>query len=150
VFARESFEPELLCAEENELLGRIASEGGVVHTPLLSVYHHRRQGLRRHARQLFKYGVGRGQVVARNPSPRQLAFLLPAAAAAGTLAALLLVPPVGLALCGLYALAVVVEALRIVALRDAPIALTLIVLTHACYAAGTVAGAAYELRRRRS
>jgi hypothetical protein len=143
------FAAELVCAEENELLGRVAG-GKIVHTPALAVYHHRRPGLYRHARQLFKYGLGRGQVVARHPTPRQLAFLAPAAAAAGVIVLLALAPPAGVALLVAYAVVVAVGSVRIVGLRDAPLAAVLVVLTHAAYGAGTVYGLVYEsvLRRR--
>jgi hypothetical protein len=145
----EPFAPELLCAEENELLGRMAG-GRIVHTPALAVYHHRRSGFYLHARQLFKYGIGRGQVVARHPSSlRQLAFLAPAAAALAALALLVVAPVAGLLVVGAYAVAVGVEAVRIGGVRDAPLAASLLVLTHVAYAAGTVSGIAYELVQRR-
>src|SRR3954451_10188681 len=142
------FAAELVCAEENELLGRMGG-GRIVHTPALAVYHHRRPGLYRHARQLFKYGLGRGQVVARHPTPRQLAFLTPAAAALGVLVLLAVVPAAGLALLAGYAAVVVAGSVRIAGLRDAPLAALLIVLTHAAYAAGTVYGLVYEAVLRR-
>jgi hypothetical protein len=142
------FAAELICAEENELLGRMGG-GRIVHTPALAVYHHRRPGLYRHARQLFKYGLGRGQVVARHPTPRQLAFLAPAAAALAVLVLLAVVPAAGLALLVAYAIVVVAGSVRIAGLRDAPLAALLIVLTHAAYAAGTVYGLVYEAVLRR-
>jgi hypothetical protein len=143
----EPFAPELLCAEENELLGRMGS-GTIVHTPRLAVFHHRRPGFYLHARQVFKYGIGRGQVVARHPSPRQLAFLTPALGAGAAVAALAAFPVVGVALVTAYALTVVAGSIRLAGLRDAPLAAALVVVTHAGYAAGTIGGLVYELTHR--
>jgi GT2 family glycosyltransferase len=71
---------ELVCAEENELLSKLRSEGGtMLYEPRLWVFHARRGSLRSFARQMLKYGRGRGQLLAHRPGNVRAAYLAPVA-----------------------------------------------------------------------
>ena len=98
VFA--GFAGDLLCAEENELLAQLARTGAkMVYHPELAVYHHRRDSLGSHLRQMAKYGFGRGQVLVRTLGATRLAHVLPALTLACVLGAAALNPAVlGIAL----------------------------------------------------
>src|ERR1019366_807555 len=70
------FVDQLVCAEENELLAKLRSQGEPMrYEPSLRVFHARRAAPRSFARQMFKYGRGRGQLVARRPSTLRAAYL---------------------------------------------------------------------------
>lgn len=73
------FASELVCNEENVLLGLLALEQRVMlHDPALIVYHVRRNTLAGFARQVFKYGRGRWQNTMALPRSLSPIFLLPA------------------------------------------------------------------------
>jgi O-antigen/teichoic acid export membrane protein/GT2 family glycosyltransferase len=144
------FREGLVCAEENELLGRLHARGTFFQDPQLAVYHHRRETLARHVRQMAKYGFGRGQLIVHAPSAAQLLYLLPAAAAVALVALAAFLPLLALAIVAAYLAVVVGDAVRVGGLRQSPTALGLLVGTHAGYALGTVVGAAFELLGRAS
>jgi succinoglycan biosynthesis protein ExoA len=144
------FLTHLVCAEENALLAELRRRGERMrYEPALRVHHVRRPTVRSFARQMVKYGRGRGQVMARRPSTTRLAYLAPSA----LLVYLALVPaafalsvPAALALAPATAYAVLVCAsgLRIGRslgrMSDAPLAWALTLVVHLCYGAGVLRG----------
>ena len=145
-----TFSPDLLCAEENEMLAELAHRGARMHyDPSLVAYHERRATFAGFARQMHKYGRGRGQVLVRRPGTFRPAYLAPSA----LLVHLALVPllltavgPVAVAPIVAYGGAVAACAAWIARTlrRPADIALAagLILTLHACYGAGVLRGAA--------
>jgi GT2 family glycosyltransferase len=144
------FLDELVCAEENELLAKLRSQGELMrYEPSLRVFHARRASPGPFARQMFKYGRGRGQLLARRPSTIRAAYIAPLALllylvaapvsiVAGASAAIVLLPLV------LYAGLTIATALRVAWMlrrpAAAPVAALLIPTLHMCYAAGTLSG----------
>jgi len=151
------FLPDQVCAEENAVLAHLYAQGFRMHyDPTLVAYHDRRPDWRGFARQMHKYGLGRGQLIARRPATFRLPYVVPslllaylAAALVGTVAA------VGLgasartflvlwAPAGLYALALAGGAARVAwtlhARRAAPLACVMLAVLHACYGWGVVQG----------
>jgi GT2 family glycosyltransferase len=146
-----SFSSEFVCAEENALLSELRTRGEEMrYDPGLSVFHTRRSKAGPFAEQMFKYGRGRGQLLARRPvstfraayvAPTALLFyliLLPATLALSVAPMVAIVP--AMVYCGL----VIANALRIggTLKRPAavPLAAALIVTIHLCYGAGVVRG----------
>jgi len=75
---RPVFLSEMVCNEENLLLGLLAREHRtMLHDPALVVYHIRRKTLRGFAQQVFKYGRGRWQNTVALPASLSPAFLIP-------------------------------------------------------------------------
>lgn len=75
---RPVFGSELVCNEENLLLGLLERENrAMLHDPALVVYHARRGTLAGFARQIFKYGRGRWQNTMALPGSLSPVFLLP-------------------------------------------------------------------------
>ncbi len=73
-----SFLEELKCAEENWLLQDVErGRGRLGYDPDLAVWHERRPDLAAFARQVYKYGFGRGQIFRRRASGLRLAHLIP-------------------------------------------------------------------------
>ena len=144
------FADGLVCAEENALLSQLRRRGERMrYEPSLRVFHARRPTLRSFAKQMQKYGRGRGQLLARRPGTLRAAYLAPTM----LLLYLLLLPalvassaPIGLALgpAALYGALVGASAVRIGStLRrpaDIPLAAVLILAVHLCYGAGVVRG----------
>jgi succinoglycan biosynthesis protein ExoA len=144
------FFDDLVCAEENALLATLRAGGARMrYEPRLRVFHERRPTERSFARQMFKYGRGRGQLTLRDPRTLRAAYLAPS----GLLLYLLLTPilattsPLGvLALIplALYGLLVAATAARIAwtlrRLGDVPMAGVLVVTVHLFYAAGVMWG----------
>jgi hypothetical protein len=140
----------LVCAEENEVLAELRAQNEVMrYDPCLSVLHNRRRTLTSFARQMFKYGRGRGQLLARAPETFRFAFVVPAGLVAylGTVAVLLasgLASELALAPVALYAVLVATNAatvswtLRSVAAM--PTAGLLTVVVHLSYGAGLIRG----------
>jgi Glycosyl transferase family 2 len=90
------FVSHLVCAEENALLTELRSRGErMLYEPSLRIFHVRRPRLRPFARQMFKYGRGRGQLLGRHPSFFRTAYAAPS----GLLVYLVLLPAL-LALLG--------------------------------------------------
>jgi succinoglycan biosynthesis protein ExoA len=150
-----AFPKELVCAEENAVLAELAHEHiRMFYDPELVVYHERRATLGGFARQMHKYGRGRGQLLAREPGTARPAYLVPSA-----LLLYLVVTPLLAGLAGPVALLPLAAYLGAVGacagwiaktLRravDLPLAAWLILVLHACYGAGVLRGV---LERRRS
>ncbi len=144
------FLDELVCAEENELLAKLRRQGEPMrYEPSLRVFHARRATWGSFAKQMLKYGRGRGQLLARRPSTLRVAYVAPA-----ILLIYLLLTPVLLALgspskfvlapAAVYGLLVIASALRVGwtlhKATDAPFAAALILTIHVCYGAGVLRG----------
>jgi hypothetical protein len=149
---------ELVCAEENELLSKLRSEGEtMLYEPRLWVFHARRGSLRSFARQMLKYGRGRGELLARRPSTVRAAYLAPAALLLYLLAHPALVVssgPTALVLgpLALYCVLTIATATRAAwtlrRLGAAPLAAVLIPTIHVCYGAGVLRGLLFRGRVR--
>ena len=153
------FVDELICAEENALLTELRRQGvRMQYDPQLLAYHSRRPTTRGFARQMYKYGTGRGQLVRRTPATLRPAHLAPTAILLYLIAApvLWLVEPL-LLLPGLVYVAALIAAAAKVArgfrsAKVAPLAAWLTVVVHVCYGAGVLRGLVFNrwLRRRRA
>jgi succinoglycan biosynthesis protein ExoA len=152
------FVSDLVCAEENALLSQLRARGEQMqYDPGLRVFHSRRPTWRKFARQMLKYGRGRGQLVARSPGTVRAAYLAPAA----LLLYLLLIPvllavSVGLLLAlaplALY-LALVISSALWIGLTlgtpsSVPLAAWLTLTIHVCYGAGVLQGIFSPLQAR--
>lgn len=74
------FNASLTGGEENGLLSQLARSGVAMrYEPSLALYHERRPDLRSFARQMYKYGVGRGQVLDHSIKVLGTPYLLPVA-----------------------------------------------------------------------
>ena len=142
------FEDDLVCAEENAVLSELSRQGvGMHYDPTLVAYHDRRADWRGFARQMHKYGRGRGQLMAGRPSTFRPAYLAPTALVAYLLALPALVQwstPTLIPL-GAYVLALLAESGKIVlslrkGWRLAPLAVALLVTVHLAYGTGLVRG----------
>jgi len=144
-----AFDHDLVCAEENEMLAELAQRGHQMHyDPSLVVYHERRATFRGFARQMHKYGRGRGQVLVRRPGSARPAYTAPTVLLAYVVALPVLVTwlgPIALVPAGAYVGAVGACAAWIAkTLRrptDLPLAAFLIATVHAAYGTGVVRGA---------
>jgi hypothetical protein len=143
------FVEALLCAEENALLADLAAHGSVMHyDPELVVYHERRATWGAFARQMVKYGIGRGQLFRRDRSTIRVAYLLPSLLLlyAATLPAMVWLSPLALAPAGLYLLVVAAAALKVVITlrRIGPRPFVqvagVVVVLHGCYGVGVIRG----------
>lgn len=147
------FPHDLVCAEENGALAELADAGVTMYyDPELVAFHERRNTWSGFARQMLKYGQGRGQLMVRNPRTVRPAYLAPSA-----LLAYLAVAPLA-ALCwrvvlapaALYAAAVLAGAAKVAwtlgDARTAPLAAGLIGTVHVQYGAGVAMGIAGRLR----
>jgi glycosyltransferase involved in cell wall biosynthesis len=144
-----AFDRDLVCAEENEMLAELADRGHrMYYDPSLVAYHERRATFGGFARQMHKYGRGRGQVLVRRPRSTRVAYLAPSALLAYLVALPVLVPWVGplvllpavgyvgaVGACAAW----IAKTLRRAA--DLPLAALLIVTVHASYGTGVVRGA---------
>ncbi|HVN30080.1 MAG TPA: glycosyltransferase [Candidatus Binataceae bacterium] len=75
---RPVFLSEMVCNEENLLLGLLALEDRkMIHDPALVVYHIRRRSLAGFAQQIFKYGRGRWQNTLTLPASLSASYLIP-------------------------------------------------------------------------
>jgi cellulose synthase/poly-beta-1,6-N-acetylglucosamine synthase-like glycosyltransferase len=149
------FSSELVCAEENAVLAALRHRGDrMYYDPELVVYHERRPTLGGFARQMLKYGQGRGQLMIRQPATFRPVYVLPAALLVYVLVASILAirAPVVLIPLGLYAAAVAAGALRVARSIPrrwvAPMAAALILVVHACYGVGVLRGLVTRRRRR--
>jgi glycosyltransferase involved in cell wall biosynthesis len=149
------FATDLVCAEENAVLRQMSRQRVPMHyDPGLVVYHERRPTPSDFARQIYKYGRGRGQVLARESTSARPSYL----AAPLLLAYLALLPlaawlqPLALVPLVLYMLGVLAGAAKIAATlrssRCLPSAIAAIVMIHVCYGAGIYAGFVAPRRRR--
>ena len=149
------FDPTLTGGEENHLLIGMSTQGlGMQYDPNLNVWHHRRASLSSFARQMFKYGSGRGQVMVRSPRHQRLEYLLPALLLVyWPLLPVLASINVAVAAPGLLYLLAVGAASTKIAWRmhqptAAPVAFGLILTVHFLYAFGLVDGVRIQLWRR--
>ncbi|MGH9030059.1 MAG: glycosyltransferase [Acidimicrobiales bacterium] len=73
------FAPKLSGGEENAMLKELADESRLMwYDPQFLVYHERRRTYFEFARQMEKYGRGRGQVMFHKPGSFRLVYLVPA------------------------------------------------------------------------
>ena len=147
-----NFPNDLVGAEENAVLAEMHHRGMRMHyDPELAAFHERRSTFRSFAAQMFKYGVGRGQLTRRSPRTCRPAYAVPSLLLLYCLAGfpLALFQPLFLAPLGLYAGAVGATTLRIAwGLRHQPpgyiatvrTACLLILTVHLCYGFGFLRG----------
>lgn len=147
------FSTNLMCAEENHLLAQIAKSGHrfLAH-PELKVYHERRPSFADFAKQLKKYGFGRGQLMLRGEA--QWFHFIPLLSLLFLFAALVFQPAtlMTLALLGAYLLGLSVSLANIskehnVPLKKIPYMAWLIIAVHFYYAIGLGTGIVFELTR---
>jgi hypothetical protein len=152
------FQVDLACAEENQMLLDLERHGVEMrYDPDLIVYHERRDTAKGFSRQIYKYGYGRGQVLRRNPRSFRLAYLVPSATCvyvAITPALSNVIGPWALAPLATYCIFVLAGGAKVAySMRKigawAP-ATALIVLVHACYGVGVMAGLTARAGRRPS
>lgn len=141
------FGPELVCAEENALLLAMTRRGlAMYYDPELVVFHERRSDIAAFARQMLKYGRGRGQIISGNPVTARTAFLAPSILTIYVALLLVLVPVTVYALVPgtVYLLAVVVNAAHIASTlrrgRALLLAVRLTLVLHFAYGLGVVRG----------
>jgi succinoglycan biosynthesis protein ExoA len=154
------FLSDLVCAEENAMLVQMRARGATMrYEPDLRVFHARRETWRGFARQMFKYGHGRGQLLARWPATARFAYLAPSLLI--TYLLLLLIswpwrplPALWLIPLALYGLIVLAGAIRIAGtlgmVTGVPLAAALTCTVHACYGLGVLRGIASHPWRRRA
>lgn len=153
------FRDELVCAEENALLSQLRANGEEMrYEPELGVFHARRPSWASFARQMVKYGHGRGQLVMRRPATTRLAFLAPSLLLVylALLAVLLAWQPLPtevllaplLAYVALLLAGSAWIAFTLGKPTAAPMALGLILTVHACYGVGVVRGITGRLHQR--
>jgi succinoglycan biosynthesis protein ExoA len=134
---------DLVCNEENLLLGLLAGENrGMLHDPSLIVYHSRRSTLVSFAQQIFRYGRGRCQNTLLLPGSLSPIFLIPVFFLL-YLVSLTLLRTLGSMLpLVIYALAVtataVLEAVHNRAISRIPLMMMLYPTCHLAYATGFV------------
>ncbi len=157
----ESFPPTLSGGEENAVLHAMAVRRIAMHyDPDLIVYHERRPTFGAFARQMEKYGCGRGQVMARRPGSTTPAHCLPLVFLAWLVSlpvVAVLWSPWYLLSAALYGVALLAAGVAVAvgfeklsAVRRAGVVLVAAGLTatvHACYGVGVLRGL---LRRRRT
>ncbi len=72
------FPASFVCAEENWLLQTLSRKGStLVHSPGLAVLHDRRPSWPTLAKQVFRYGFGRGQNLCLRPTTARLGYFIP-------------------------------------------------------------------------
>lgn len=154
--AMRPFSEVLVCAEENEVLDRLARDGHrMLYDPELVAYHERRPTYSGFAQQMRKYGRGRGQLIVRRPSSLRPAFLAPSALVLYLCALPISTRAIGAVAAvplGLYAGAVILEGLKVVTTlrraRHLPLAMLLIATLHLSYGVGLLRGLVGRARRR--
>lgn len=148
------FADDLRAGEESGVLTEMARRGvQMLYEPDLIVYHERRPTLAGFARQMLRYGDGRGLVLLRRPRAFGAYHLVPVALLVylAVLPALVLGSPLWWIPIAVYALVVLAAALQACLalrhLRSLPQAVALILCVHLLYGAGVVKG---MLSRRRA
>ena len=149
-----SFPSQLIGAEENAVLAELHRRGLVMYyDPQLAAFHERRPTLRTFAAQMFKYGLGRGQLTRHNVSTLRLPYVVPSAFVVYSSLALGFagVQPLLLAPMAAYFAAVGATALKIdwglhaQTRKHVAVILTagvLAVTVHVCYGLGFLCGLA--------
>jgi succinoglycan biosynthesis protein ExoA len=148
------FAPDLVCAEENHLLRALRRSGVRMHyDPELVCYHERRPTWRGFARQMHKYGRGRGQLTRLERVTLRPAFLLPSLLLTYLVALPALLVGFGLVVLAplaVYAAAIGAGAVAIALTRrrpaDVALAALLLVTIHVAYGSGLVRGMARRPR----
>jgi cellulose synthase/poly-beta-1,6-N-acetylglucosamine synthase-like glycosyltransferase len=155
------FDPRLYPNEENELLNRLADEGGhAISVPRAAVEKSRHYTLGGYIRENFRYGRGRMQQIWVNPHAGDGPFIAIAAVAILVLAGLVIRPAEYSALGRwpkmLYFAVVIITGVRASLARGrfggvwfGVIAANLLLLRHASYASGLVWGALTGWRARK-
>jgi succinoglycan biosynthesis protein ExoA len=138
---RPVFGSELVCNEENLLLGLLAREGrAMLHDPALIVYHTRRGTLLGFVRQVFRYGRGRWQNTQGLPSSLSPIFLIPSLFIIYLLSLPFVIFPWRLVPLAAYGSLLVIfaalETLRARSLRAFPSLLILFPACHLAFGAG--------------
>jgi hypothetical protein len=148
------FPTELTGGEENAILDELSRRGLRMHyDPTFVAFHERRPDLAGYARQMFKYGDGRGQLTRRKPASLRAAYAAPALLIAGLCVTVPLAIrwPVALLPLAVYLAAVVAEGAKIGrslrSVRGGLVASGLIPVQHALYGLGFVAGLIRRPRR---
>jgi glycosyltransferase involved in cell wall biosynthesis len=141
------FPADITGGEENAVLWRLAA-GHVPmrYDPELRVFHRRRPTVAAFARQMHKYGSGRGEVISRMPASARPAHFAPSALltylALAPFAAL--IHPVALLPAVLYAALVAATAVKVAAPLRSPagavLAGLLVLVVHGAYGTGVVSG----------
>jgi lipopolysaccharide transport system permease protein len=142
------FDERLVCAEENELLEGLRSEGvRMRYEPALLSHHERRPTWRSFAAQMHRYGHGRGQLLARRPRATRLAHLAPAILLLYCVCALpaaVLLDPLAIVPLLLYVAAVAATGVRVGSslgnLSLAPLAAAITFTVHLWYGSGVLRG----------
>ena len=141
------FADDIICAEENAMLAELARKHVRMHyDPRLIAYHERRGDWRGFARQMLKYGRGRGQLLARNRRTFRLPYLVPSLFLGYAVVSPLLamVNPIALAplvaYAGVVAIGALACAISLRRLQLVPLAAALIITTHVAYGIGVVRG----------
>lgn len=146
------WDPEWPVNQDSEMAARLLAQGGrIVCLSAMGALYVPRDSLRRLGRQYWRYGSYRARTFVRHPSScgplRLAASLLPLA-----LVSALVPGPVGLpgrVLAALYALAIVLQVVRIgPALRDAPRLAAVLVTMHLAWGAGFLRSALLLLPQR--
>jgi glycosyltransferase involved in cell wall biosynthesis len=140
---RPVFLSEMVCNEENLLLGLLALEHRkMLHDPALVVYHIRRKSLASFAQQIFKYGRGRWQNTVALPASLSPSYLTPPLFLLYLIALPFLTFRLRLAPLGAYfsllAICTMIETARIRNLRALPQFLVLFPTCHIAYAVGLI------------
>jgi hypothetical protein len=146
------FPPQLRGGEENAVLIDLDRRGEkMLYDPRLMVFHERRARLRPFARQMYKYGFGRGEVIVRDPAGAAPANFAPVALmlyVAALPALVALVTPLALAPGLAYGAAAGATGVKIAwplkRPRAAVLGALLIPVVHACYAVGLLVGLAHR------
>lgn len=149
-----AFAHDLVCAEENAMLADLAHEGvRMFYDPEIVAYHERRATLAGFARQMHKYGRGRGQLLVRQPMTFRPSYLVPTA-----LVFYLLALPILIALVGRFAALPALAYVAAVGLcaawiartlrrpTDLPLAALLILVVHVFYGTGVARGVVQRRR----
>jgi hypothetical protein len=151
------FPAELVGGEENALLDEMSRAGLKMHyDPGLASFHERRPGLQQFARQMVKYGRGRGQLARRVPRTLRPAHVVPmlfvAYLALAPLLALLISPAALVPLLAyvvVLALGTLAVAARSRSLGAVPLGALLIVVVHLGYGLGVAWGLLRRMPRPR-
>lgn len=138
---RPVFLSEMVCNEENLLLGLLALEDRkMLHDPALVVYHIRRKTLASFAQQVFKYGRGRWQNTVALPVSLSPVYLIPPLFIFYLLGLPFLsfrghLVPLAI-YASMLAIAATIESIRVGALRALPQFLVLFPTCHLAYGMG--------------
>jgi cellulose synthase/poly-beta-1,6-N-acetylglucosamine synthase-like glycosyltransferase len=148
------FPTELTGGEENAILDEMSRRGlRMRYDPAFVAFHERRSDLVGYARQMFKYGDGRGQLTRRRPASLRAAYAVPALLIAALCVTLPLAIrwPIALLPFGIYVAAVLAEGAKIGwslrSLRGGLVATGLIPVQHALYGLGFASGLIRRPRR---